>query len=874
VSAPEDSTGKSARPTETIPHLRVVQADRQHGYIAIEAEGDQRLTVTAIDANKANLPEVDPIDLPVPSAYAPTQRIVSAFRYFTGAPNLTIADERFERLPVPTAICREAKITSILSAAGEFQHQAKFAFTAVGVQSLRVRLRVEGLELRAEQPEPSTLNPQLSTTLWAALVDGRPVEVRRTADAFLIPFPASDDPTVERQLELFYRTLIPSLRGTGELRQPPPELTVLNGAGVSQPMQVLDQQWELRYPQDLLLTDSKGAFVPDSPLRSSNWLTRLPQKLAMPSSWNFQRMLNAMMLLFVVIGLIWSHNRWGLFKGFIMPVVLLAIMSAFLLPATQHAREAARRSMMKNDLKQLGTAHPPQADGFGLNDNADDGDGKAVDFFNRLGVTGGQPRAGGAGTPTAPPVAVPKSEPLSVEATPQAADKLLEKKLAAKAHPAFADEAEKLKERARQSKSGKQTLLGLPSDRSPADSPVFEDSKRSGELAGITSQFNKLMNEKRFAEAEVFAKQAKELAPNDPVAETMIDKSKLARRVAANDKLKDARGQGFWTALDSVDASGVLIARGNTQDVDGLVDAIRAMEHSEAGGLLSLTMALEGQADAAVKKFRYLGTETAGSGIGLELVYENRAAGWTGRWFWISALTFVAWLIPRAARNARVLWSILGLTLPLALAPLAPLAWQNMLDGLFFGTLAALALWTSRCLCDSFCCALPRMKTKAFWTRSLSRNTSLLILISVWLSSSTAWAKQSSPHAPREDQPSALGTLSVAHSPSADDARSRADLMAALKARSAFFTRLKTRLWRLLISRLLRLRLRPRIRIRMLRRNRRSLCRMTIRRIHKRRNVSSCRRRNSLSCGTRRIRNSAWWRTLRKKVWWRKRCSW
>ena len=137
-------------------------------------------------------------------------------------------------------------------------------------------------------------------------------------------------------------------------------------------------------------------------------------------------------------------------------------------------------------------------------------------------------------------------------------------------------------------------------------------------------------------------------------------------------------------------------------------------------------MALEGQADAAVKKFRYLGTETAGSGIGLEVVYENRAAGWTGRWLWMAALAFVAWLVPLAARNVRVYWSILGLTLPLALAPLAPMPWQNALDGIFFGTLAAIALWTSRCLCDSFCCALPQMKSKAFWTRSLSQQAEVV----------------------------------------------------------------------------------------------------------------------------------------------------
>ena len=180
-----------------------------------------------------------------------------------------------------------------------------------------------------------------------------------------------------------------------------------------------------------------------------------------------------------------------------------------------------------------------------------------------------------------------------------------------------------------------------------------------------------------------------------------------------------ADGEGVTELVDQVNS---LILRGNERDVEGVLQEIRERERGEAGGLLSLTMALEGQADAAVKKFRYLGTETAGSGIGLDVVYENRATGWTGRWFWIAALAFVGWLVPPTARTLRVLWSVLGLTLPLALAPLAPLPWQNMLDGIFFGTLAAIALWTLRCVCESLCGAWPRMKTKAFWMRSLSRS--------------------------------------------------------------------------------------------------------------------------------------------------------
>ena len=134
-------------------------------------------------------------------------------------------------------------------------------------------------------------------------------------------------------------------------------------------------------------------------------------------------------------------------------------------------------------------------------------------------------------------------------------------------------------------------------------------------------------------------------------------------------------------------------------------------------------MAMESQDGAATKKFRYLGTETAASGIGLDLVYENRATGWTGRGVWIAALAFLAWVLPPNRRTFKASWAALGLTLPLALAAIAPLAWQNTLDGIFFGTVAAIALWTLRAAGESLACAWPRLKTKSFWTRALTRRT-------------------------------------------------------------------------------------------------------------------------------------------------------
>ena len=742
ATSAEDKTGnppKADRPTEHVPHLRVIQADRQDGFISVEAEGDQRLTIIAIDANKTNLPEVDPIDLPAPLAYAPNQRIVAAYRYFAGTPNISIADERFDRLPVPTAICRVASINSVLSPAGEFQHQATFVFTAVGVQSLRVQFGVGsgewgvGSEPQKAAALPTPHSP-LPTSLWAALVDGLPVEVRRADGAFLIPLRASDDPAGERSLQLFYRTNVPALRGTGELRQPPPELTVLNGAGVSQPMQVLDQQWELRYPPDLLLTDSQGAFVPDTttPLDRTSWLTKLPKSLSLPSVRNIFRMASSLVLVLAIVAVIWSRFRWGWKRGVAVPVVLLGV-GTFLwfvaAPPIQSARNAAR---FRSGLDVSGGTEM-------LSDLSEDADGKAMSFFD-LSKSSEKAPAG----VTSAPMAAPQMPPMAAEQNSQA-------------KPEPMAEGMPTDEFATAKKGGAKSEMSRPTEQklrgaSLADiSPSGKDDSRFGDMV---RQYNSLLDQKRYTEAEIIAKQAKELDPNNPVAETMVWKAKFARRAAAIEKSKDAKEDGFMQQLDSVEWSAVPFDdrdparfgkewKARIADPRSLAQSERRLkgqvfdrttesvelEHvpfpsgKERGGLLSLTMAMESQDGAATKKFRYLGTETAASGIGLDLVYENRATGWTGRGVWIAALAFLAWVLPPNRRTFKASWAALGLTLPLALAAIAPLAWQNTLDGIFFGTVAAIALWTLRAAGESLASAWPRMKTKSFWTRALTRRT-------------------------------------------------------------------------------------------------------------------------------------------------------
>ena len=73
------------------------------------------------------------------------------------------------------------------------------------------------------------------------------------------------------------------------------------------------------------------------------------------------------------------------------------------------------------------------------------------------------------------------------------------------------------------------------------------------EFASLVEEFNTLYQQKRFAEAEVIAKKAKELDPKNPVSETMFWKSRFARRNESNENLKLAKEESFYKQLDEVE---------------------------------------------------------------------------------------------------------------------------------------------------------------------------------------------------------------------------------------------------------------------------------------------------------------------------------
>ena len=103
------------------------------------------------------------------------------------------------------------------------------------------------------------------------------------------------------------------------------------------------------------------------------------------------------------------------------------------------------------------------------------------------------------------------------------------------------------------------------------------------QVASLVDRFNTLLDERRYAEAEVIAKQAGEIAPNEPVVKNMEWKSRFARRHAAIDNFQNQYEQATFDALDDVDRSKLPFDTrrpfqfGDTQDWNNLTASRRKM---------------------------------------------------------------------------------------------------------------------------------------------------------------------------------------------------------------------------------------------------------------------------------------------------------
>eukprot|EP00913_Durusdinium_trenchii_P008831 g8297.t1 len=307
--------------------LNVPAAERQSGFIVVEAGDDQRLKITTRDdvpagdaANQTGVPltEIDPVELPVfrreqgIPRYTPRQRVVAAYRYIVPGYRVVLAEEQLTGPSVPAAVCNEHSIESVLSGTGEFQHRATYRLKTGGVQGLRFHL-------------PDDAPP------WATLLNGRPVEVRKEGDAFFVSLSRVAHSSV--RLEIFYRTRVELPRGVGRVGQRSPRLTVIRGTGQESPLEILDRVWTLYTPPELLVVDSDGLFRPATQHEGSSLLAHIRREFSMDSPKALgQRMLFAAILGALVVLTVVSIRRYGANGAAAVASILVIIGMAVMIP--------------------------------------------------------------------------------------------------------------------------------------------------------------------------------------------------------------------------------------------------------------------------------------------------------------------------------------------------------------------------------------------------------------------------------------------------------------------------------------------------------------------------------------------------------------
>ena len=72
-------------------------------------------------------------------------------------------------------------------------------------------------------------------------------------------------------------------------------------------------------------------------------------------------------------------------------------------------------------------------------------------------------------------------------------------------------------------------------------------------LAELVNEYNRLIDERRYAEAEVVAKKALELAPREPIAQQLVITSRLAHAIDSSRSAQDKKAEGFNRQMLAVD---------------------------------------------------------------------------------------------------------------------------------------------------------------------------------------------------------------------------------------------------------------------------------------------------------------------------------
>ncbi len=699
------------------PVFTVIGAERETGFVAIEASQEQFLSPLATDVTGQPLLKVDPIDFP-PAAYRPQEAIVAGYRYTRPGWALAVGEQRFDRAQVPTAVGHSAGYKTVLGRNGELQHQADLEFTAIGVQNLKVRL-----------PE--------NVDLWAVQLDGQPQEIRSQADGLLVAVPQDGQATAHHTLTLFYRSSLPT-PNSDEFRQVPPLFTVLDGQGAEQPLDILKQSWQLYHPDNLLLIDSPGAFQPKLDLDQDGSLGRWSSLFRAPSP---QQIRDAVLLVAIVFLLVWGLRktvaRFGWLRSFSSAAVGLLICGVgyFVMRENEYATQnyaTNNYAGVKDDYGDFAkTANPAPMASSSAPAMGGSGGG-----FGGGGPMSGEMAAPAEGMPGAmggmsadDVVKLHDNAPLDVLAVPASPATEPTPADAPFEHDAIIeDETVRLSrekdsmpdgERSRRMTLAERRIGGVMLGAELKSESAVEQKQLSDPQSVVSGTNDGKKREELFLDNVL----GRMISPAKPAAGMDVSGYRANVEQPAQPAWEDTNGNGVRYHGDE----------------NGFENAEAVQPQAKLGGLLSLALSLAYPDDSTTREFTFLGNGSASADLHLKFTRRDKSRDWTC--FVIAAVVVIGWFcrrLPLTLRAACVAVLIIG---SIAIAPLLPTRCQPIIDGLFFGGWAVLLLglvyWLI-CRIMARCC--PDVVT-----RSSTPLTTVAVLLAMLLAPALTQADEAPP---------------------------------------------------------------------------------------------------------------------------------
>lgn len=92
---------------------------------------------------------------------------------------------------------------------------------------------------------------------------------------------------------------------------------------------------------------------------------------------------------------------------------------------------------------------------------------------------------------------------------------------------------------------------------------AIKEAKTDGQVQTLVDQYNDLIDERRFPEAEAIAKKVSEIKPNSEIAAVLYNKAKIQSRVEENEDLRSLKQEKFADAMTDVERSSTPFAGDN-----------------------------------------------------------------------------------------------------------------------------------------------------------------------------------------------------------------------------------------------------------------------------------------------------------------------